>query len=81
MNEQAGRPTAEVAGLRIGELNNEGKFGMSPEIFWLTLTTLVTALLFAPNAYNSISRISLLEAFRRQLPEWGNDESLPMELG
>lgn len=41
---------------------------MSPEIFWLTLTTVLTTLLVAPYAYNRISKITLLGAFKRPLP-------------
>lgn len=41
---------------------------MSPEIYWLTWTTVLTALLFVPYAYNRISKITLLGAFRRPLP-------------
>lgn len=41
---------------------------MSSEIYWLTLTTLLTALLFIPYAYYRISRITLLGAMRRPLP-------------
>lgn len=41
---------------------------MSPEIYWLTWTTILTALLFAPYAYNRITTITLLGALRRALP-------------
>ena len=52
---------------------------MSSEIYWLTWTTLLTALLFAPYAYNRISKITFLGAVRRPLPgdnpfeeQWGH---------
>ncbi len=41
---------------------------MSPEIYWLTLTTLLTPLLILPYAYVRVSRISLAGALRNPLP-------------
>ncbi len=41
---------------------------MSPEIYWLTLTTLLTPLLIFPYAYNRVSRITLAVGLRNPLP-------------
>ena len=41
---------------------------MSPEIYWLGWTSVLTTLLFIPYAYNRISKITLLGAMRRALP-------------
>lgn len=41
---------------------------MSSEIFWLTLTTMLTAHMFVPYAYNRVAKIKLIGAFRRGLP-------------
>lgn len=42
--------------------------GMTSEMFWLTLTTLFSGLLFIPYAYVRISRIGLLRLLTNPLP-------------
>ena len=41
---------------------------VSSEIYWLTLTTLLTALLFIPYAYIRIAKITFFGALRRPVP-------------
>lgn len=58
-------PLHLTGALERREYSIEGENIMSPEIHWLTMTTLLTALLFIPYAYNRISKISFVAAILR----------------